>query len=57
MKDQVFMLPLDGEPSWKVAQGSRIVRAEWNSKGAALAGLAVEQRRAVARAKKEQSSA
>ena len=35
---------LDGE-TWHVRIGNAAVRAEWNSKGAAIAGLEVECRR------------
>lgn len=46
MKDQVFSVK-SGE--WKVRLGGRVLPAEWNSRGAALAGLAVEKRRAARR--------
>ncbi len=48
MKDQVFSVRA-GE--WKVALNGRILPVEWASKGAALAGLSVEKRRAATRAK------
>ena len=42
MKNQVFSVRA-GE--WKVALNGRILPAEWEQRGAALAGLEVERRR------------
>jgi len=44
--DQVFVLTgADGCAEWHVFCGGMVVPAEFNSRGAALAGLATEQRR------------
>lgn len=53
VSDQVFRNPLDkatpGQQSWLACVGGFILPTEWNSKGAALAGIEVEQRRQAAR--------
>lgn len=50
--DQVFCLSSsNGQPEWRVLLGGEMLRAVWNSKGAAEAGLVVERKRAAKRAK------
>ena len=55
LPDQVFRDPsVKGEDSFRVICDGRLIGADWNSYGAAQAGLEVEQRRVVARKLKEQ---
>lgn len=45
--DQAFRDPAEREAeSWRVILNGRLLSANWNSKGAAEAGLQVERRRA-----------
>jgi hypothetical protein len=50
INDQVFILNYAGVPVWKAIVDDRVVPAEFNSKGAALAAIQVERRRMVRRA-------
>jgi hypothetical protein len=43
--DHVFCLNDGGEPVWKAIMDGQVLPIEWNSKGAAQAGLKVEQDR------------
>jgi hypothetical protein len=45
--DDVFVIrgAGSGEATWRVLLGGKIVSAEWDNRGAAVAGLQVEQRR------------
>lgn len=45
MRDQVFVIQVEGEEVWKVAVGGEIVAAEFRDRGAALAALEVERGR------------
>jgi len=48
--DQVFCLRGPGQTEvWRAVVNGRIVGAEWTNRGAALAGMQVEQRRDAAR--------
>ena len=45
MKDQAFVVFQNGQEVWKSLVNGKIIPAEFNSKGAALAGIEVEKRR------------
>lgn len=45
MKDIVFVIRISGQEVWKAKVNDFIVPADFNSKGAALAGIEVEKRR------------
>jgi len=49
VKDGVFTLKFD---EWKAILNGKVLPTEWNSRGAALAGLEVERRRQIATEKK-----
>ena len=45
MKNQTFVVLQNGQEVWKSLVNGKIIPAEFNSKGAALAGIEVEKRR------------
>lgn len=50
MRDQVFCLRQGDEAVWLAMVNGHVLHAEWPNKGAALAGMQVEQRRIAYRA-------
>lgn len=55
LPDQVFPVYTKRSIVWRVLVDGKVIGADWPTKATARAGLATEQSRAKARAKKEQS--